>query len=154
MKLYTINDDFIRRIKQIEPKIQDNYQGTRPYIGVLLNINGLKYFAPFSSYKPKQDRINNITVFKIHEKGNPDNKLGVIHLNNMFPVPDDQLTDFVIDIKTPYGRMVQNQYEYILHYQANIIAQAAKLYERVSKGHQFLSSLSCDFKRLEENYQV
>ena len=63
MKFYTINDSFVSSIKLIEPKIQDNYGGKRPYIGVLLSINDLNYFAPLSSYKSKQDRINNITVF-------------------------------------------------------------------------------------------
>ena len=75
MKFYTINDSFVSSIKLIELKIQDNYGGKRPYIGVLLSINDLNYFAPLSSYKSKQDRINNITVFKLHEKGNPENKL-------------------------------------------------------------------------------
>ena len=117
MKFYTINDSFVSSIKLIEPKIQDNYGGKRPYIGVLLSINDLNYFAPLSSYKSKQDRINNITVFKLHEKGNPENKLGVIHLNNMFPVPYNQLNEVIIDINDSYGRMLQNQYEYILHYQ-------------------------------------
>ena len=35
MKFYTINDSFVSSIKLIEPKIQDNYGGKRPYIGVL-----------------------------------------------------------------------------------------------------------------------
>ena len=124
MKFYTINDSFVSSIKLIEPKIQDNYGGKRPYIGVLLSINDLNYFAPLSSYKSKQDRINNITVFKLHEKGNPENKLGVIHLNNMFPVPYNQLNEVIIDINDSYGRMLQNQYEYILHYQEKIQKQA------------------------------
>ena len=150
MKFYTINNDFVSNIKLVESKIQDNYGGKRPYIGVLLSINGLDYFAPLSSYKEKQDRINNITVFKLHEKGNPENKLGVIHLNNMFPVPANQLTEVVIDINDRYGRMLQNQYEYILHYQEKIKEQANRLYEitNVNK-NSFLANLSCDFKALE-----
>ena len=68
MKFYTINDSFVSSIKLIEPKIQDNYGGKRPYIGVLLSINDLNYFAPLSSYKSKQDRINNITVLNSMKK--------------------------------------------------------------------------------------
>ena len=35
----------------------------------------------------------------------------------MFPVPYNQLNEVIIDINDSYGRMLQNQYEYILHYQ-------------------------------------
>lgn len=150
MRFYTIKDDFINQMKALEPKIHNNYGISRPYVGVLLPVNGLNYYAPLSSHKEKQDSIRNITVFKLHEKGNPENKLGVIHINNMCPVPLDQLVDVVIDVSTKYGRLLQNQYEYILHNQDAIQAQAQKLYEKVSKGDSFLSKMSCDFKVLED----
>jgi protein AbiQ len=115
-----------------------------------LVINGLNYYAPLSSYKPKQDKINNITVFKLHEKGNPNNKLGVIHINNMFPVTDDQLIEITIDITDKYGRLLQNQYEFILHFQDQIQAQAQQLYDLANKNrNSFIARLSCDFKLLE-----
>lgn len=150
LRFYTIKDDFIKKMKALDSKIQNNYCGKRPYIGVLIVVNGLKYYAPLSSYKPKQDRINNITVFKIYEKGNPDNKLGVIHINNMFPVTDDQLIEVTIDVADKYGRLLQNQYEYILHSQDAIRAQAQRLYELANKNrNSFIAKLSCDFKLLE-----
>lgn len=150
LRFYTIKDDFINKMKSLDPKIQNNYGGTRPYVGVLLKINGLKYYAPLSSYKPKQDKINNITVFKIYEKGNPDNKLGVIHINNMFPVTDDQLIEVTIDVTVKYGRLLQNQYEFILHFQDKIQAQAQQLYELAIKNrNSFIGRISCDFKALE-----
>lgn len=150
LRFYTIKDDFINKMKLLDPKIQNNYGGTRPYVGVLLVINGLNYYAPLSSYKPKQDKINNITVFKLHEKGNPNNKLGVIHINNMFPVTDDQLIEITIDITDKYGRLLQNQYEFILHFQDQIQAQAQQLYDLANKNrNSFIARLSCDFKLLE-----
>lgn len=153
MRFYTINDEFVNEMKSLEPKIQNNYNGTRPYIGVLLVVNGINYYAPLSSYKPKQDKINNITVFKLHEKGNPDNKLGVIHINNMFPAPDDQLTEVIIDVTDKYGRLLQNQYEYILHYQNEIQEQAQHLYNLVNRSrNSFIAKLSCDFKLLEQHF--
>lgn len=150
LRFYTIKDDFINKMKSLDSKIQNNYGGTRPYVGVLLVINGLNYYAPLSSYKPKQDKINNITVFKLHEKGNPNNKLGVIHINNMFPVIDDQLIEITIDITDKYGRLLQNQYEFILHFQDQIQAQAQQLYDLANKNrNSFIARLSCDFKLLE-----
>ena len=150
LRFYTIKDDFINKMKSLDSKIQNNYGGARPYVGVLLVINGLNYYAPLSSYKPKQDKINNITVFKLHEKGNPNNKLGVIHINNMFPVTDDQLIEITIDITDKYGRLLQNQYEFILHFQDQIQAQAQQLYDLANKNrNSFIARLSCDFKLLE-----
>ena len=153
MRFYTIDGNFLKYLKSLEPKIHENYGNPRPYIGILLSINGFDYYAPLSSYKAKQDSIKNITVFKLHEKGNLENKLGVIHLNNMCPVPISQLTEVVIDFNTKYGRLLQNQYEYILHYQDNIQKQAERLYASVREGKSFLKDLSCDFQMLEEAVQ-
>ncbi|MBR7514095.1 type III toxin-antitoxin system ToxN/AbiQ family toxin, partial [Mycobacterium tuberculosis] len=53
-------------------------------------------------------------------------------------------------INDSYGRMLQNQYEYILHYQEKIQKQANKLYEIANKkDNSFLTNLTCDFKSLE-----
>lgn len=149
---YTIDNDFISDLKTIDSRIQDNYNGKRPYLGIILEINGLNYFAPLSSYKPKQDKINNLSVFKIYEKGNPNNKLGVVHINNMFPVPTDKLTPVVFDLNDKYGRMMQNQYEYILHNQENIKKQALTLYNLVVNNRSsFFAKISCDFIILEKH---
>ena len=59
LHFYTIKNDFITKMKSLDSKIQNNYDGKRPYIGVLLVVNGLNYYAPLSSYKEKQDRIKN-----------------------------------------------------------------------------------------------
>lgn len=61
-------------------KITQSY--SRKYIGVLFEINGFKYFAPLSSFKPKHKRLNEtIDFIKIGD-------MAVINLNNIFPVPD------------------------------------------------------------------
>ena len=54
LHFYTIKNDFITKMKSLDSKIQNNYDGKRPYIGVLLVVNGLNYYAPLSSYKEKQ----------------------------------------------------------------------------------------------------
>ena len=55
MKIYTVDEQYIAALKAVQPrKVLDNYQGTRPYIGVLLEVNGTKFLAPLTSHKPKQ----------------------------------------------------------------------------------------------------
>ena len=48
-------------------------------------------------------------------------------------MPDDQLIAVTIDITDDYGRLLQNQYEYILHSQDEIQQQAQQLYDLVLK---------------------
>lgn len=67
MKFYTVDERYIAALKGAEPtKVLDNYQGTRPYVGVLLEVNGTKFLAPLTSHKAKHDTIDGSkpTVFK------------------------------------------------------------------------------------------
>lgn len=70
----------------------------------------------------------------------------------MFPVPADKLVSVVFDLNDKYGRMMQNQYEYILHNQENIKKQALTLYNLVVNNRSvFFVNISCNFKALEEH---
>ena len=65
----------------------------RPFVGIILKINGINYFAPLSSPKEKHLNMkNNIDFIKIN-KGRD----GVINLNNMIPIPEEQC--YEINIK-------------------------------------------------------
>lgn len=62
LMLYTVDDDYIEQLTKIDSKIAhnkaDSRTQTRKYIGILFEINGLKYFVNLSSYKPwKHDKI-------------------------------------------------------------------------------------------------
>lgn len=154
MKFYRVDDNYIMFLRGIDNKVQDNYKGKRVYLGVVLTINTHTYFAPLSSYKPSQDKIKNITVFKLHDRTDPNNKLGVIHLNNMIPVLPSEITyvDFKNE-KKPYSDMLQKQYEFITSKRLEIEQQAQKLYNAVTvQKNPFFSNLSCDFEKLEESY--
>ncbi len=47
MKFYHIKDDFISFLRQYDSKVSENKNQTRPYVGVVLEINSIKYYAPF-----------------------------------------------------------------------------------------------------------
>lgn len=61
---------------------QPGQNNERKYTGVILEVNGMKYFAPMSSFKPKHCKMPEMIDFI--KLGN----LSVVNLNNMFPVPD------------------------------------------------------------------
>ena len=93
MKFYTISNSYIDFLKSIDRKVPNHYGGRKPFIGVVLEVNDHKYFAPLTSYKAKQGRIkdNLPTIVKLHERSNPSNKLGMILINNMIPVIESEI---------------------------------------------------------------
>lgn len=153
MKFYTVSDTYITHLKAIDDRVPDNYKATRPYVGVVMEINGHQYLAPLTSYKPKQDRLNASTpsLFKLHEKGDEQNKLGMIQINNMLPVTEAELTLLNMDAQPEkYKRMLNLQLAFIKANQEKIKEKAEKFYELVVvRKHTFFSAISCDFMALE-----
>ncbi|WP_186073861.1 type III toxin-antitoxin system ToxN/AbiQ family toxin [Burkholderia gladioli] len=157
MEFYTVSDKYIAYLKSIDTTVPDNYSEQRAYIGVILEVGGHKYLAPLTSYKPKQDRIDssNPSVFKLHEKGVPDNKLGMVAINNMFPILDSEITrvDFASQ-SGPYRRMLTLQLAFIKSNQDQIKTRAETLHKLVCQNaHKFFTSISCKFAVLEANYR-
>ena len=65
MKLYHIKDDFIAYLQKFDTKVAENKNQTRPYVGVVLEINSVKYYAPFSSLNRS---IKKCTTARLSEK--------------------------------------------------------------------------------------
>lgn len=57
MKLYYIKNNYIEYLRQFDIKVAENKKESRPYIGIVLQIESIKYYAPFSSPKPKHKRM-------------------------------------------------------------------------------------------------
>jgi protein AbiQ len=155
MKFYTVSDHFTSYLKGLDPNVQNNYGGGKTYIGIVLEIDSIKYIAPLTSYKPKQDKIRSDSPlsFKLHERGRPNNKLGMIQLNNMIPVIDSEIS--LLDIESQpgkYKRMLYKQYEFIKTKATDICDRADKLHTIVcEKSNPFFNRMCCNFKLLEES---
>ena len=81
----------------------------RPFIGIILKINDINYFAPLSSPKEKHKKMkNNIDFLKIN-----NGRDGVINLNNMIPIPYQYY--YKIDINEEIKK--DKKYGLILKYQ-------------------------------------
>jgi protein AbiQ len=140
-------------LRTVESKVYysqgDGYVNAKPYLGVVLEVSGHKFLAPLTSYKSKQDNIktSNFTVFKLHERGNPENKLGMISLNNMIPVLDTEITLLDLNAQSrKYKSLLHNQYEFIKQNSTEIKEKAEKLHHQVTAVRtEFYIRLSCDF---------
>lgn len=51
LKFYNIDDQYIEYLYQFDKKVPFNKNSKRPYIGIILEINGITYFAPMFSPK-------------------------------------------------------------------------------------------------------
>lgn len=126
---------------------QAGQQNERKYIGIILTVNGMDYFAPLSSFKEKHRRMQESLDF-IKVKN-----YAVINLNNMFPVPVGQY--FYVDISKvrdlKYRSLLQAEYRYIKSIQQRIRKNAATLYRLKVNGPVSPLTKRCnDFAALEK----
>ena len=59
MKFYYIKNSYIDFLRQYDSRILYNKNEARPYIGIVFEINGIKYYAPLASPKAKHMNMKN-----------------------------------------------------------------------------------------------
>ena len=157
MKFYHIKEDFITYLRQFDTKIAENKNQTRPYVGIVLEVNSVKYYAPFASPKPKHKKMKNGKDFRKINNG----LYGAINFNNMIPVLDSALIEIdianIADVK--YRRLLQNQYNSIKADEKGILKTAENLRKLIFDAETNLSAHDkvikqrcCDLVLLEEKY--
>lgn len=157
MRFYNIRDSYIDFLHNYDGTVSYNKCESRPYVGVVLTIGDIKYYAPFTSPKPKHRKMKNSKDFRKIKGG----EYGAINLNNMIPVPENAL--ILIDIDNEknecYKRLLQNQYRAIKSDMKSITNSASKLRNIVLSNDEELSQLDvkikkrcCDLKVLEKVY--
>lgn len=147
IRFYEIRTQYIDYLVPYAPHLFHNSKkgqaNQRKYIGIVLQVNGMDYFAPLSSFKPKHEGMDFIKVLRY----------AVINLNNMFPVPPSErvYVDFVA-IKDPsYKSLLLAEYRYIKSIQTKIQKNAVTLYNhKLTKGNSTSLARRCnDFSLLE-----
>lgn len=123
----------------------------------MLEVNSVKYYAPFSSPKPKHKKMKNGKDFRKINNG----LYGAINFNNMIPVLDSALIEIdianIADVK--YRRLLQNQYNSIKADEKGILKTAEKLRKLIfdaetnlSAHDKVINQRCCDLVLLEEKY--
>lgn len=63
IKFYKINLDYIKYLHDIDRRVQlhegkpDTYNENRPYVGVVLSVNGRQYFAPLEHPRAQHQKM-------------------------------------------------------------------------------------------------
>ena len=91
IKIYEVNPKYIDYLIPYASHLFQNKQfgqrNERKYIGIVLVVNGMNYFAPLSSFKTKHEKMKNgLDFIKIGD-------YAVININNMFPLPKGEYTN-------------------------------------------------------------
>lgn len=111
---YCVEPSYCDYLREYDPKVPYTMdkKSTRPFIGIVLNINGFDYFAPLTSPKPKHLKMKNqIDFLKIN-----NGIWGAINFNNMIPVPQCCLSRISMEIlptdtqdEIAYKNLLMNQ---------------------------------------------
>lgn len=152
IKLFNINNNYITYLSPYAPHLfhnkKPNQLKERKYIGIILQVNDMNYFAPLSSFKPKHNTMPEMIDF-IKVKN-----YAVINLNNMFPVPESEciFVDIQKEMDLQYKSLLQAEYRFIKSIQNKIRKNANTVYNhKISKGNSTGLAKRCnDFLLLEK----
>ena len=151
---YHIKNEYIDYLKKYQDHIWNNEDKLhlRPYIGVVIEINNFKYYAPLTSPKAKHIAMKErLDFIKIEYKGELK---AAINLNNMIPVKDENIE--LVDIENEeeaYKALLHIERKVIRTKKKTIIDNAKSIYNKVvnyPEENEKLVSICYDFKRLEQ----
>lgn len=151
IKIYEVSNKYIDYLSEFAPHLFKNKQpgqhNERKYIGVILEVNGLCYFAPLSSHKKKHEKMKErLDFLKI-------GRYSVINLNNMFPIPEGEAyyVDFSKVADVHYKALLLAEYRIIRKRADKIKKNAFELYKhKTEKGFSTALAKRCnDFLLLE-----
>lgn len=154
LELFKVNEHYAQILFNIDRRVPyvSGDKANRPFIGVVLEVNGCKYFAPMTSPKPKHLKMNDSTMPDFIRINN--GAWGGINLNNMIPVADGFLTkvDIGKESNEDYKNLLTNQISWCNKNREKITKKAQRLYNLVCKGNvgEALLNRCCDYKLLEE----
>lgn len=170
MKWYSIKKEYIDYLKLFDKSVPNVEYDKRvkPFIGTLFkSLNGVNYFCPISSYKPKFSAMDDMIDFIKIVDNNENKILSAVCLNYMIPVPKteayeityrniDHVREFnSITEKRMYWRLLNKEMLYIEKKKDLILANAEKLYHICSIAPDHPLAHRClNFPKLEKQCLV
>lgn len=152
LKMYQVNIDYVKFLYEIDKKVQynpnepDSYTENRPYIGIVLEIYNMKYFAPLEHHRDRHNKLNENLLLKIKD-------YGIIGFNNMIPVPQNCLK--LYDIENSRKKyIILAELREIKNMTDRIIQKTDYVYRNrtLENPSEYFVNNCCDFKKLEEGY--
>jgi len=153
IRIYGVKNAYINYLSKYQEHLFLHNSGSagRKYIGVVLEINGLSYFAPLSSFKKKHEKMKeSVDFIKIKD-------YAVINLNNMIPVPQSQLIEMDInEEKDPHYKFLLQAESREINKQQNRIRKNAEIvynHKKKNGENSPMAKRTNNFEMLEELYK-
>ena len=170
LKFYQIDMKYVRELAKASDNVMSispqTNKNNRPFVGIIILINGMRYCVPLTSPKEKFKNKNNAIDFvrirdntKLDEHGQ-GKIIGALNFNNMLPVNETVVK--LIDIKIrkyddyatiEYKKLLTKQLDWCQKNEDSIISHANKTYTMVTRypeRNHNLTRRCCDFKKLEQ----
>lgn len=150
LKFYDINKDYIKFLKTIDSQVPNiEYSTNNKFVcGIVLDIDGINYYAPISHKTQKQQ-----TSLTIYDKEKP---ISTIRFSFMIPAYDEVLynKDFSTISKTNvnYANLLKTEYTYCKMHLDDIYKKAKSVYAIGCNKNHRLNYTCCNFKELEKHY--
>lgn len=154
----------------------------KPYVGVLVTVNGSKYAIPLTSAKEKHKTWKNYDngrmvvfenvnqsamgandIWKLNQDGTAKHILSVLNIAKMIPLKEGLYS--IVNVnpdpndtieESKYKNLLNKELQFCISNKEKIIRESDKIYtKQISSGKVYFSY--CDFKKLEEtrdNYTI
>jgi len=169
LNLYYIDMKYVRNLSLVDDHVMSvspqRQKQSRPFVGIVVMLNGRNYCIPLSSPKSKFEKMKSqLDLFKIldnrHTNSNGAPKLlGVLNINNMIPV--DKAVIKEVDLRESpkddretqrYKELMQMQIKFCRQNADVILSHARKVYDLVMltpEKNRNLTRRCLDFAALE-----
>lgn len=165
LKLYNVNLKYIRNLHNVDnhiPSISPQRgKLNRPFLGIIVMVNGSKYCIPLSSNSDKKNKdLNsmreNITLRKICDKSGKI--LAALNLSNMIPVRDEYIMPIDLKIRNSdpmsvkqWKKLCAKELDWCQSHGAEIERLANELHRKYCSGEPFQKRKIClNFPALEK----
>ena len=141
IQAYQLDENYTKFLRQFSDNVKEEHNEDgrrhylRPYISPGLEINGMTYFIPLTSPRPKHMNMN---VDRIDFVRLQNGSLGIVNINNMIPVPNEIKNKILKPVNrtiTNYDNIDEVKYKTLL---ARQIASIARVQKEIKKKAQIL----------------
>lgn len=170
LNFYYIDLKYIRDLSSIDDNIMSispqRGKQNRPFVGVIVLLNGRKYCIPLTSPKDKfRSMKSQVDFIKIFDEGQRDDTgnyklIGVLNINNMIPVSEMFIRKVDLEVREKdkseirlHKQLMQKQIKWCREHAKTIENRANKVYDMVvnhPERNQNLVKRSSMFEKLEE----
>ncbi len=170
LNFYYIDLKYIRSLSRADDNVMSISpqlgKEKRPFLGIIILIDGKKYCIPLTSPKKKfQDMKSQVDFIKIfdHNNKHPEYSskiIGILNLNNMIPVNDSVISKVNLKLNhhdtpdtTKRKILMQKQLSWCREHSDTIINRANKVYSLITyfpDKNRRLTSRCVNFNKLEQ----